>query len=636
MMQSRTEDPIGSWPRRLLHVPSMTSYEWQDGNVYGTHVKPKYNAISYTWGRYQLRSPNDQKHVKAIEINGVSWDLPRIDESHFTVRQFQKVISRSIEKFPDHGTNPAHAEHSTEFVWLDIACINQRPNHPQMAVEIGRQAKIFRGAKRVLVWLTQTKQPSLEKAVKQIIDAADNIDEIYNGISYVPNEWSRLPGSGFSMSLRSSESWLRSKFSRTLSKVKSIYSTSSPQAPGAIFEGDEPWLTAAISNISSLTDDRWFSSLWTLQESFLSQWAYLISEDVEALRFDSPQLRSIFGPCEALYNSCKDSTGRKQALGMPASSTEIELIDLIDRTGLAALAVENPMALYTVASSRMTSRPVDRIYGIMQVFDFQLGISAPDVNMIPGLPELELQLGEQLLVRYPIMSQLHVHTKTPECGQAWRVSNSSRVPELASKVAFYVTSSFLGDHTCLCRLACAEHQGIQWASFAGKVCAFERLEKSWGLINRPGRHGKRGQGRSTQQIVLDSTDILPLGEFTADPTEDLPRDGRQQKLAEEIGQISRHNGVTISVLLLGTFSDQNHSDEWWKAAGDHTSEYVGDRYNIGLIIAMRTEDEGNVWRRLGICIWDLTQSASIRSVNAGPEFLEGRTDQWQHVEGLFG
>ena len=423
--------------------------------------------------------------------------------------------------------------------------------------------------------------------MKEIVNAADNIDGLYNGISYVPNEWSRLPRSGFSTSLRSSERWFRSKFSRTLSKIKSICSTSSPQTPGVIFEGDESWLTAAISNTSSLTDDRWFSSLWKLQESFLSQWAYLISEDVEALRSDSPQLKSIFGPCEALYNSCKDSTGRKQALGMPASSTEIELIDLIDRSGLAALAVENPMALYTVASTRMTSRPVDRIYGIMQVFDFQLGISASDVNMIPGLPELELQLGEQLLIKHPIMSQLHVHTKIPEYDQAWRVSNSSRVPELASKVAFYVTSSFLGDHTCLCRLACADHQGIRWASFDGRICAFEHLEKPWGLINSHGRHGKRGRGRSTQQIILDSTDILLSGMFTEDPTEDLPRDGRQQKLAEEIGRISHHNGVSISVLLLGTFSDQIHTEEWWKAAGDHTSEYIGARYNIGLIMAMR-------------------------------------------------
>ena len=114
------------------------------------------------------------------------------------------------------------------------------------------------------------------------------------------------------------------------------------------------------------------------------------------------------------------------------------------------------------------------------------------------------------------------------------------------------------------------------------------------------------------------------------------RDGRQQKLAQEIEQISHRNGVSVSVLLLGTFSDQIHTDEWWKAARDHTSEYIGARYNIGLIMAIGTEDKGHVWRRLGICIWDLTQLASISGVTAETDFLEGRTSQWQHMEGLFG
>jgi len=40
---------IGNWPQRLLHVPSMTSFEWEPGNRYGVHIVPLYNAFSYTW-----------------------------------------------------------------------------------------------------------------------------------------------------------------------------------------------------------------------------------------------------------------------------------------------------------------------------------------------------------------------------------------------------------------------------------------------------------------------------------------------------------------------------------------------------------------------------------------------------------
>lgn len=42
------------WPRKLLHVPSMTSYPWAPGDRYGEAVKPGYLAITYMWGRWRL------------------------------------------------------------------------------------------------------------------------------------------------------------------------------------------------------------------------------------------------------------------------------------------------------------------------------------------------------------------------------------------------------------------------------------------------------------------------------------------------------------------------------------------------------------------------------------------------------
>jgi hypothetical protein len=36
-----------------------------------------------------------------------------------------------------------------EFVWLDVACIDQRANELRSAAEIGRQAAIFNGAIQV-------------------------------------------------------------------------------------------------------------------------------------------------------------------------------------------------------------------------------------------------------------------------------------------------------------------------------------------------------------------------------------------------------------------------------------------------------------------------------------------------------
>ena len=143
---------VGNWPRRLLHVPSMTSLEWKPGNTYGGHVAPRYNAVSYTWGRYDLDIPGGKKkkafrNIKAIGISGVDWTIPRICPEHFNVDQFQDLIKQACEL-------ANVVDERTEFLWLDVACIDQN-NGPQKMAEIGRQAAIFRGAQNVFVWLTK-------------------------------------------------------------------------------------------------------------------------------------------------------------------------------------------------------------------------------------------------------------------------------------------------------------------------------------------------------------------------------------------------------------------------------------------------------------------------------------------------
>ena len=69
-------DELGEWPRRLLHVSSMTSYEWQPGNVYRGCKELKYLAISYTWGRWKLRDGQKPKVKTALQIDGVPWQNP--------------------------------------------------------------------------------------------------------------------------------------------------------------------------------------------------------------------------------------------------------------------------------------------------------------------------------------------------------------------------------------------------------------------------------------------------------------------------------------------------------------------------------------------------------------------------------
>lgn len=66
----------GPWPRRLFHVPTMTSLKWQPGNVYGCQKEPSYHALSYTWGRWHLQKPQDLPDVHALTVHNVFLENP--------------------------------------------------------------------------------------------------------------------------------------------------------------------------------------------------------------------------------------------------------------------------------------------------------------------------------------------------------------------------------------------------------------------------------------------------------------------------------------------------------------------------------------------------------------------------------
>jgi hypothetical protein len=161
------KDPkgIGSWPRRLLHVPSMTSLEWTPGNMYGATRAPKYNILSYTWRRYRLdkdgcHRPDDLKSVRGITVRGIEWDIPPIDPSHFTDLEFRNVLGRVAKA----GVGPP-----VNSVWVDVACINQQRGSAVGSLEVGRQDAIFQGADNIFIWLTQCPLGPISKALDDLI-----------------------------------------------------------------------------------------------------------------------------------------------------------------------------------------------------------------------------------------------------------------------------------------------------------------------------------------------------------------------------------------------------------------------------------------------------------------------------------
>lgn len=235
------------WPRRLLHVDTLTSHPWRPGHRYGCHTAPRYNALSYTWGRWQLR-PDDPTYgtTPALPVRGTSWPLPRIDRNHFAAEDLLAAVRAAAVC---HGT-------PVEFVWLDVACIDQTPTSPEYASEIGRQAAIFHGAQAVFIWLATTPRAALHDWALEL------------------------------------EQWVASR-TMTLRDLEE-----EEEAAGEDEEQERPVPTSedlrrqmddAVRLVRFLSRDAWFSSLWTLQEAFLAPNAILLGRD-------GPEPRLVQGP----------------------------------------------------------------------------------------------------------------------------------------------------------------------------------------------------------------------------------------------------------------------------------------------------------------------------------------------------
>lgn len=125
----------------------MTSLERVGRSTYGAHRSPHYGILTYTWGRWTTKSE------PAIDIKGTTWEIPAVKKEHFSVDEFRRVIN-SIR--PDF-----------EFVWIDIACIDQENEDVKMD-EIGNQMGIFKKARRVYSWLTRTSTNRLQECVNSV------------------------------------------------------------------------------------------------------------------------------------------------------------------------------------------------------------------------------------------------------------------------------------------------------------------------------------------------------------------------------------------------------------------------------------------------------------------------------------
>ncbi|KAH6662339.1 hypothetical protein B0J14DRAFT_645331 [Halenospora varia] len=434
-------DDSCDWPRRLLYIKTMTSYPWQPGNKYGDQFSPRYNAISYTWGRWKLQD-GDHPNVEALHVTGVRWPIPRINPDHFTVDELISTI-----KIATVG-NVVGDDPPVGFIWLDVACIDQTPNSKENASEVGRQAKIFNGATK-FAWLTSFRSAS---------DFA-----VWHSQSTMTFFAMRTPGF------------------RPFHEEKS----------------KEDLVEDMLNNTVRLLQEPWCTSLWTLQEAFLRPDTMLLFREHKSLPSVLPNLESAFLWMNHLMSDAQMS-------GLKEGDLMYKLGDMVSKLGFlpadhilrAELETnsddtdtntylngpsENPFHLLRCCKARTTLYEEDRVYAIMQVFDFRLGKSAPNASRTDfTFDELKVKLDDALMHKYPIASQLIIQPQHCQPADGWIMHPDGIVSTAGEAFWNNVRGNMkVKNHATLgSRL----HNGQRWGSFRGPIASFADVRRYYGPL----------------------------------------------------------------------------------------------------------------------------------------------------------
>ena len=628
------------WPRRLLHIPSLKSYPWRPGNVYNDKPEPLYFAITYTWGRWQL---TEDSHPELAPLDfGTPWSIPRVDPARFTTKQFVGFINSLPVRAPPPNRHRGIFREDVEFVWLDVACIDQRNGSREKELEIGRQAAIFRGAHQVFAWLHQFENSEAQEHYQKFREGygllrgclKDMKNYTLEDEKSVLKELGRLESRVRRQETRmmANKAWgavvekigLKQEKSppnpeldelaqmaqrlEKLAETSGLTRNSNQKRPkpshtqkvrnmvadvktvSSLIEDIKEGVRLMIAAINSLALEPWFSSLWTLQEGYLRPDAVLKDRNGEPWIYMQPdtQLRHFID----LYHEVAEGLASSAIDNTPVAR---ELQSLIEKSGCLELRSKIPTILLKASRNR-TVNPAyinDRVYGIMQIFDFKLGRAAPDCppDVEYNLDDLEDQLGAALLSQSPIMSQMFFHTEPAPAGKGWRISAHVDIPQLAGMMNAFLNAPYSKIESTA-ELSVTKIGLVNVGHFSGLTCNLETLHRVW----------ERSSNFADEvKIDFDVLDFSDKSQYTSEVEAlilgicwyDVPQ-----------GSIARWPTTVVCLLLFHSVDDSRITE----------------------------------WRRRGVCFWSLEEKF-LKSLNLNEEekgLLYGTGAQWKQRRGTFG
>lgn len=517
--RARLNEVSPYWPRRLLSLQGdkLVSVERTGESTYGDFEAPTYNILSYTWGRFRT---SDEVRVP---IENVSWDIPSVKPEHFTTDSFRQVIKRVAR-----GCEPDSDAY--QHIWLDIACIHQT-DRDQMLEEIGRQAAIFNRARHCFIWLNHTPASSLLSTLELWGSWADK------------DFWSQVEGEG---GLEFIKDWPR--------KHHEFFS------------------------------DPWFSSLWTLQEAFLRRDAILLTQEhspvVARWKWQQKQARlvrlsDLTAACSIFREMLTDGDPDTDlALGPGHRQIYDQAMTLMDKYGLHILGQNSAIELYACSDNRTPSNPLDKIYGIQQIFGISLGRAE-------SLGELEDKLGAALNQINPVLAQAFVHVAEPLTTRTWRITPKIHIPRNVLHVFRRANP------IPLCKIDFDSSLAV--ATFSGPTASFADCVSFW----HEGYEDDNWQNDiSRDQVPIIHLDRTPTNKarFPAPffESESMWEGWEDLNMTDALQETF---GPRLSVLLVGK-------------AEVHVPR-KGNYVSVGVIVHPCNSLMMETWTRIGFVIWDV-------------------------------
>lgn len=211
--------------------------------------------------------------------------------------------------------------------------------------------------------------------------------------------------------------------------------------------------------MTTMLKHQWFNSLWTLQEMVLRPDAFILFDDgllevgdaydqtlrpwnFSTLKFDVFSLRSILRTRDLRRilehvedgisshgNTSSSSLSQDKSRSAGILQRLEQLGNLQKLKGLDALSIEFPHTAYSLAQHRQTSKPEDRIHGIVQTYGISCGPLPPGGDPISRLHALEDEFGEKLVAKSPVLSQLFIHSGVDTPRRSWLITQKCKVDD---------------------------------------------------------------------------------------------------------------------------------------------------------------------------------------------------------------